>query len=258
MKHWIWAAFLLAATTATATEMTHPFYLTPKGKIASDTQMAYQKFHVKKMTNGFADYRTRDTVISQNFSYGIAPRVAVEAQISNAWNRLTYDGITTTDKEATNIDWHVGATYDLYRQNDFYAQSRVLYTQKETHHYGEAYKALNGELKGGYDFGFILPYASVFAEIPLAQSKYADNNPKYDVSVGVYNKTGYIAIDTALHYHYDELWESQKWYADTSVYAYVRSNIAVGAFFSYTFEDNGQNNAHGDSHTIGLSVKTEF
>ncbi len=250
--------FLMTSTLSAAAEMTHPFYLAPVGKTASDTRFAYEKFHVKDMVNGFADYRTRDIIVSQNFSYGIAPKVAVEAQISNAWNRLKYDGTSVSDGEDTNIDWQMGATYDLYRQNDFYAQARVLYVQKETHHDKGAYKAFNALLKGGYDLGLILPYASAFVEVPIAMSKYADNNPKYDAAVGLYKKVGPIALDAAMHYHYDELWESKKWYAETALYAYVLPNAAVGTFFSYTFEDNGQNNAHGDGHTIGVAFKTEF
>ncbi len=258
MKYVLLTAFLMAATLSTAAEVTHPFYLAPVGKVASDTRVAYQKFHVKDMINGFADYRTRDIIASQNFSYGIAPKVAIEAQISNAWNRQKYDGTSVTDGEDTNIDWQMGATYDLYRQNDFYAQARVLYVQKETHHYNGAYKAFNALLKGGYDFGLILPYASAFVEVPIAMSKYADNNPKYDGAVGLYKKAGPIALDAAMHYNYDELWESKKWYAETALYAYVLPNAAVGTFFSYTFEDNGKNNAHGDGHTIGVTFKTEF
>lgn len=258
MKYVLLTVFLMAATLSAAAEVTHPFYLAPVGKVASDTRIAYQKFHVKDMINGFADYRTRDIIASQNFSYGIAPKVAIEAQISNAWNRQKYDGTSVTDGEDTNIDWQMGATYDLYRQNDFYAQARVLYVQKETHHYNGAYKAFNALLKGGYDFGLILPYASAFVEVPIAMSKYADNNPKYDGAVGLYKKAGPIALDAAMHYNYDELWESKKWYAETALYAYVLPNAAVGTFFSYTFEDNGKNNAHGDGHTIGVTFKTEF
>lgn len=198
MKYVLLTAFLMAATLSAAAEVTHPFYLAPVGKVASDTRIAYQKFHVKDMINGFADYRTRDIIASQNFSYGIAPKVAIEAQISNAWNRQKYDGASVTDGEDTNIDWQMGATYDLYRQNDFYAQARVLYVQKETHHYNGAYKAFNALLKGGYDFGLILPYASAFVEVPIAMSKYADNNPKYAVNTGRYKdqaaQNQYVAL----------------------------------------------------------------
>ena len=204
--------FLMTSTLSAAAEMTHPFYLAPVGKTASDTRFAYEKFHVKDMVNGFADYRTRDIIVSQNFSYGIAPKVAIEAQISNAWNRLKYDGTSVSDGEDTNIDWQMGATYDLYRQNDFYAQARVLYVQKETHHEKGAYKAFNALLKGGYDFGFILPYASAFVEVPIAMSKYADNNMKYEGYIGLHHYLyNFLSLDAALNLNYDEMYEAREW-----------------------------------------------
>lgn len=244
---------------AQALEMTHPFYLSPEKTLTSTTTFAWEKFHVKDMINGYQNYRTRDIIAAQAFSYGVAPKVAIDAVISNAWNRLKYDGTNVTDGEDTNIDWQLGATYDLYKTETTYVQTRLAYLQKETHHAGGAYKAFNLHARAGYDLKFVLPYIGASAELPLFQHKFADNNPKYDIMAGLYKSLNQlIAVDATFHYNYDKLWKSKKLYATADLYTFVTDWLAVGGGYSYTFQDNGKNNAHGDGHTLRVQIKTVF
>lgn len=242
-----------------ALEITHPFYLSPQKTITSTTTFGWEKFHVKDMINGYQNYRTRDTIVHQAFSYGIAPKVAIDTTISNTWSRLKYDGNTFTDGEDTNIDWNLGTTYDLFKTERTYLQTHLSYLQKETHHNGGAYKAFNLHLRTGYDLKLVLPYIGATAEFPLFQHKFADNNPKYDLMGGLYkNFKDIIAVDTTFHYNYDKLWKSKKLYATAALYTFLTDRLALGGGYSYTFQDVGKNNAHGKAHTIQVQIKTAF
>ena len=258
MKSFLLSLFLLFSTISFGADITHPFYLPPMQKLLSSTQFSYQKFHVKNLPTGYSNYRTRDIFLSQQFSYGIAPKVAIEFQLSNAWDRLKYDTSFSSDGEDTNIAWQMGAVYNMYQQNSFTTHAKILYRQKETHHLNGAYKAFYAQLKSGYDFNWFLPYISAHIEAPVFQGKNADNNFKYNAAVGLYKKAGPIALDIALHYDYDKLWKSKNCYVNTALYSYFLSNTALGFFFIYSIEDNGKNNAHADSHSIGITLKKEF
>ncbi len=247
------------ATSSNATEITNPFHISPKGKLTSTTQGAYKKIHVRKLINGFSDYRTRDKIFTQQFSYGISPKVAVLGNISNAWERKRFDNFGITDKTDSNADWSVGTLYDFYNTENAHFQLRMLYLQEETHHFGGAYKAFNANAKTGYDLEYFLPYVGTEIELPIAQRKDADNNPKYDVYAGLYkNFWNVVAADLTVHYNYDKMYKSKKLNAVSSIDFFITEQIAVGGFFDYTFFDRGKNNADADAHTIGASIKVQF
>lgn len=261
MKKILLSAFMLALLPfkTQALEISHPFYLSPMGKITSTTELSYEKEHIKDLVSPYAPYRAHAFKAGQNFAYGIAPTVAIDGSISNAWQRMKYDHTASTTGEDTNIDWSIGATYDLYKKNNIFLQFKLLYLQKETHHNGGAYKAFNGLLKAGYDLDFVLPYLLAQVELPVFQHKFADNNPKYETGLGFYKFFGkIIAADLGIHYSYDELWDSKKWYSTAGLYGYLTDHIAIGLTYAYTLSDKGKNKADGHGYTAGLQLKTVF
>ena len=251
--------FLLSATSiACATEITNPFYISPKGKITASTTLAYHKLHTGKLINGLKDYRTRNRSLEQIFSYGISPKVSIQGSILNTWKRKKFDDFGLTDKTDTNIDWSVGALYDLYNKNDAHFQLKLLYLQK-MHHFAGAYKAFNISAKTGYDLDYFLPYLGTEIELPIAQRKTADNDPKYDVCVGLYkNFKETVAVDVNLHYNYDKMYKSKKLNARSELSFFITPTIAVSGFFDYTFFDKAKNNAETDAHTIGTTINIQF
>ena len=250
---------VLTSTVAIATEITNPFYISPKGKITSETNISYQKFHVQKLINGFNDYRNRSRLLQQNFSYGIAPKVAVLGSISNEWKRKKFDSFGLTDKTDTNIRCSVGTLYDLYNKDNLHFQLKLLYLQEQTHQFGGAYKAFTANAKTGYDLDYFFPYLGGELELPIAQKKTADNNPKYDIYFGLYkNFNDVITLDTNIHYNYDKMYKSQKINSRTELSIFITPQIAVSGFFDYTVFDKGKNNADANSHIIGGTFKIQF
>ena len=191
--------------------------------------------------------------------YGVAPKVSILASFSNRWERKKFDNLGLTDKTDTNIDWSVGALYELYNKNDIKFHLKLRYLQKETHHLGGAYKGFNINAKTGYLTKYILPYIGGEVELPIAQRKTADNNLKYDIFAGVYkNFSDIISLDGKIHYNYDKLYKSKKLNGKAALTFYLTEKIAISGFFDYTFFDKGKNNADANSHVIGTSFQIEF
>lgn len=252
--------FLCICITGTtlAEDITSPFYIVNKGSFASTTQAFYTSFRVKGLTNGYTNYRTWDKSLIQNLAYGLSNTSMIDIQISNNWDRLKLDGCALTNKTDSNINWHIGGTYNFYNHNNNLIQAFVRYLQKETHHSRGSYKALEGTIRAGHDFNFILTYTDIMAQLPTFQSSQSDNDQKYRTSFGLYKKWSYFTFDTKLNYRYDCHFASKKWDAELATYFYLTETLALGGYFSYTFQDKGKNNAEATGKTIGLTLKTKF
>ena len=135
----------------------------------------------------------------------------------------------------------------------------VLYLQKETHHFGGAYKALHANGKAGYDLGWFLPYVGGQIELPIAQRKDADNDLKYDSYAGLYKDfADIIAIDTTVHYGYNHFSKSTYLTGRADLNFLIGEGIALGGFFDYSFFDHAKNHARTDKHIIGATFKVQF
>ena len=250
--------FLLMSDIALAVEVSNPFYLSPKGNLTSTTQFSFQKTHTRKEIYG-NNFRTRNKYLEQRLEYGIAPKVAIIGTIANTWQRNRADAALLTDKTDTNVDWSVGAIYDFYNKDDAHLQVELVYLQKETHHFGGAYKAVHANARTGYDLGWFLPYIGGQIELPIAQRKDADNDLKYDSYVGLYKDfADIIAIDTTMHYGYNHFSKSTYLTGRAKLDLLLTETLAVGGFFDYSFFDCARNHAHTDAHTIGATLKVQF
>ena len=250
--------FAFTTNFAHAVELSNPFYLSPKGSLTTTTQASYQKSHTQREIYG-NNFRNRNKYFEQRLEYGISEKVAIVGTIANTWKRNRLDTAVLTDKTDTNVDWFAGAVYDFYNKDNAHLQTELLYLQKETHHFGGAYKALHANVKTGYDLGWFLPYLGGQIELPIAQRKDADNDLKYDAYAGFYKDfVDIIAVDTTLHYGYNHFFKSTYLTGRAALDFLLGKKVAVGGFFDYTFFDRAQNHAHTDAHTIGATLKIQF
>lgn len=249
---------LSVTTSSLATEITNPFYLSPKKTLTSQTTLSYGKYHMRKKSDLTPDYRLRLKVAEQQLSYGISPKVAILGNILNTWQRAkTADSIT--DHSDKNVDWSVGALYDLYHQNDLRLNLKMLYLQRETHHFGGAYKGFNIDVKSGYDLKYFLPYLGGQVEIPIAQRKDADNDPKYLTYAGIYkNFSDLVAADLSVIYSYDKHEKEKSFDGRAQINFFFTPKIALGGFFNYAFYNKSRHNGQADAHTIGSALKVQF
>ena len=257
-KIFLFLSFFVFESVAKATEITNPFYISPKGILTSTTELSYQKSRTNEEFFG-NNFRARNRAFSQRFEYGIAPKVAVVGNIANTWQRQRPDNGLLTDKTDSNVDWSVGGVYDFYNKDDAHLHLEVLYLQKETHHFRGAYKALHANGKAGYDLEWFLPYLGGQIELPIAQRKDSDNDLKYDSYAGLYKDfADLIALDTTVHYGFNHYTKSTYLTGRADLSFFIKDTIARGGFFDYTFLDHAKNHARTNGHTIGGTVKFQF
>ena len=253
-----WAFFVFAVSAANATEITNPFYISPKGTLTSTTELSYQKSRQKEEVFG-NNFRERNRQFAQRLEYGIAPKVAVVGTIANTWQRNRADNALLTDKTDENIDYTLGALYDFYNKNDAHLQMELVYLQKETHHFKGAYKALHANGKAGYDLGWFLPYIGGQIELPIAQRKDADNDLKYDSYAGLYRDFGdIVAVNTTVHYGFNHFSKSTYLTGRADLSFFISDTITLGGFFDHSFFDHAKNHARTNGHTIGATAKFQF
>ncbi len=253
------ALLLLTAAPVQAIDITSPFYLPRTGQIVSTTAAEYNHKQVKSDSQ---NYHARDRVLSQNIEYGVAPRVSVEAQIQNAWNRTKG---TITDigyengREDTNVDWRIGTKYNIVNTGFSFAQLGLGYGQKETHHMNGAYKYVDFGAKIGQDLGIVMPYAGIGVEFPVAQSKESDNNMKYEGYIGLHHYLyNFLSLDAALNLNYDEMYEAREWRTDLAADYFLSPYSTIGVYGSYVIDDSGKWDSRAYEHQIGIRFKTVF
>ena len=249
----VFASFMSAS--AFAKQITNPFYMLQKNDFMSTTYAGYQKHHIKSPTD--ARYRSRLRILSEAGEYGLSDKAAILMGISNAWIRQNGD-VGGAHTHNTNINWYVGGHYDLYHTENYLLQAKITYLQQETHHYNGAYKALNANVKTGYDLGAVLPYVGVWGQLPIAQSTNADDKIQCGAYAGFYADTSFAAIDIAVNYDYHRLDKNHKLYMHTALDFLITDKIAVGGFFDYNLIDKRRHNIKADGHTIGGQVKVLF
>ena len=253
------ALCLSGFSKANADALVHPFYLSPKGVLTSQTNASYNKQPTKAYGKKSDTYRTRE--LAQELTYGVSDKVAILGQISNGWKRkttLTTDQSQTTHTTDENINWAIGGVYDFYRQNNMHLQARLKYLQRETHHMDGAYKGFSALVKAGYDFSFVTPYIGALLELPIAQHKYADNNPKYDVFGALYMQLLPFALDEQLHYSYDKMDCVKNFYLRSQAYFLLTEHIAIGGFLDYSFYKGAKASRKAQDKTFGATLTLQF
>ncbi len=149
------SAFVSVAGGAYAAEVTHPFYVLGQGDVMSDTTYTFDSVDIDdigKITNN---------VLSKRVSVGVYKDLAVYVTGSNTWARFNPDQDSAEDEDR-NLAWNVGATYNLVNTGNAFVQVDANYGQKEN------WASVGVALKGGYDFGWAMPYAKVTGEFPVA------------------------------------------------------------------------------------------
>lgn len=252
------SAFIFAASGAYATEVTHPFYVPGQGEVMSDTTYAFTS-----IDGDDAGELTLNT-LSEKVSVGVYKDLAVYVTGSNTWMRVNPDQGSAVDEDR-NLAWNVGATYNLVNTGKTFVQVDANYGQRENWATVGQYKAVNVALKGGYDFGWAMPYAKVTGEFPVAQSKQSLNDPIYSAYVGAYRLfADKIAVDAGVNYGWVKNDDVKGWAVVARADYLFTDKISVGIFGSYIFDGQVDDNKYleldtdYDGYTVGLNLKAAF
>ena len=197
------AGALSLTTSAYALELTNPFYGPSKGTVASTTSYSFATKTAKQKDAGAVVQRDKDYdhLLTESLSYGLTDSVSLDASVSNTWQKRSENflGNRYTDKDDRNIDWTLGATWNILT-GPTKLQVSADYGQKESNSHDNhgAYKYVDAGVKLGHTIGIYTPYLAGTVERPLFQSKFGDHHAKYQGQAGVYAycPRADVAVDT--------------------------------------------------------------
>lgn len=260
---------LAIAGTASAADITNPFYLPTKGQIGSITSIDYTRSQFKDKFSGSES--SHETNLSEELQYGLTDDVALVAKVGNIFSKLKeafWDDDDNTfvnrkDKEDTNINWEGGFAWNILNKA-FKLQTKLVYGQDPSVNrfnsgFGE-YKYVTGTVKAGYQFKKVLPYVEVAEEFPIGQKKGADK-PTYTAKAGLYQgKCEVWSLDTGIRYVHDEntYTEGTAYVAEAEASYYLTKKVAVGLYGSYALKGRAKVSADYRSKSVGARLRWFF
>ena len=253
-------AACLATTSLQAADITSPFYLPEKGSVLSTTAVGYDRVHIK---NDLGKLKNREKALQQELTYGLSDKAALLLSAGNGWDKIKTvlpDGNTAQRSEPTNIRWSVGARYGLIQDDNLNAIMDLKFLQRETHYQKGAYKAFNADARIGYDIkNFFLPYVGGKAELPIAQSKYFDNDMKYGLYAGVYRNFCYnVSADVRFGLDYDKYFSRREWYSDAHLSYFLSKSTSIGLRWKQVLNEKAARKTKIYEYNYGADLRIEF
>lgn len=265
---------LTVAGTASAADITNPFYLPTKGQIGSITSADYTRNQYKDKFSG--KETTYSTNLSEELQYGLTDNIALVANVGNIFAKLKEAFLddrdilgSKTDKEDKNINWEAGFAWNIFSQA-FRLQAQVMYGQDPAVNRfnkgaGE-YKYVTGTIKTGYQFKTMLPYIEVGEQLPIGQKKGNDerigaDKPVYTAKIGLYQgKCETWALDTGIRYTHDENTdiEGTTYTAEVETSYYLAKNTSIGVYGTYALKGKAKVDADIHNKSIGARLRWFF
>lgn len=275
---------VLFAGSASAADLTNPFFVPSQGKMTSDTKVQHSRTHWSDANGGGErESGIEDaTYASEELAYGITNNLAVfgiignhfdnEGELNNSHN-FEYEIGAKYNHNFGNIKTQVAGSYYTYNPKSF-----------EGHNYGGYWngdpesdydkgdgtdenesrwqKFLKGEVKLGYDMGCgLMPYASYSF---TGQIDNANREFLQSAFMGVHKYAVKWAADAGIRYDFNTDGHNNNLvYAQAEFDYYPMDNLAVGVYGDYkiggaTVDSGSENDEIGTDYTVGLRAKVMF
>ena len=267
---------VLFAGSASAADLTNPFFVPSQGKITSDTKVQQSRTHWSDAGSWGRESGVEDaTYASEELAYGITNNLAVFGIIGNHFDN---EG---EFNNSHNFEYEIGAKYNHNFGNiktqvagSYYTFNPKSWEGHDLGGYGDDkgpntpanesrwQKALKGEVKLGYDMGCgLMPYAS------YSFTGQIDNADRYfgqSAFMGVHKYAVKWAADAGIRYDFNTDGHNNNLvYAQAEFDYYPMDNLAVGVYGDYkiggaTVDSGSENDEIGTDYTVGLRAKVMF
>ena len=272
---------VLFAGSASAADLTNPFFIPSQGKMTSDTKVQHSRTHWDEPgsnvptpygpTKGVEDA----TYASEELAYGITNNLAVfgiignhfdnEGEFNNSHN-FEYEIGAKYNHNFGNIKTQVAGSYYTFNPKSWEGHNLGGYDDDKGYDTDENesrwQKALKGEVKLGYDMGCgLMPYAS------YSFTGQIDNANRYfgqSAFMGVHKYAVKWAADAGIRYDFNTDGHNNNLvYAQAEFDYYPMDNLAVGVYGDYkiggaTVDSGSENDEIGTDYTVGLRAKVMF
>lgn len=264
------SAAVLFATSASAADITNPFFLPTQGKVLSDTKVEFSR---TKLDFGGEDGEavSKGLYASETATVGLADNFAVFGTLGNEFN---------VDKDYNNnhnFDYKLGVKYN-YNYGKVMTQVAASYNTFDPRSWygkgaeGTEYqtnrweKSLTGAVKLGYAFDCgLTPYTSFGINGDIDRSV---RKQEYSWFLGAHKAWEKASVDAGLNYVWgdekifgeddgEEGRNYNKLYLQVAGDYFVSDNVTVGAYGSWYVGGDERKDVDYD-YTIGLNAKVLF
>lgn len=266
------SAAVMFATSASAADITNPFFLPMQGKVQSDTKVEFSRTHLDFGLEEGEDV-SKGLYASETAMVGLSDNFAVFGTIGNEFD-IDEDSDLNNDH---NFDYKLGVKYN-YNYGKVLTQVSASYNTFDPRSWygksgeGEKYstnrweKSLSGEIKLGYAYDCgLTPYTSFGINGDIDR---AVREQEYSWFVGAHKAWDAASVDAGLRYAWgtekilgeDNGYNSGKTEAlflDVAANYFVNDNVAVGAYGSWYLGGDERKDVDYD-YTIGLNAKVLF
>jgi len=223
---------LAVAGTASAEDITNPFYLARKMQLGSITSVGLEESIVKN--SGVRLIQSNRVIAREDLQFGLTDSLAIIGGIGNTWDKWKNPG-ETSEKDNENIMWDAGMAWNILSGPAKWQVSGI-YGQNRLENFDGEYKFVKAETKLGYQFQRLLPYVTGSVEIPVAQKKKGDKFT-YNAKAGIYQgKCEVWALDTGIRLMYDENTEARYVSAEAEASYYLTPKTTIGVYGSYMLD----------------------
>ena len=256
------------AGSAAAADITNPFFLPESLHVSSVTSASFSERDYKDK-NWFKALRTYTKAATEQLAFGVLNNLAVIGSLAKDWNKeKDREGTFDTWKYKNDLDWTAGLAWNILHCNTKLQLSSV-YGQITPNHWSKGtYKFFDTEVKFGYQFKTVLPYATFGVHTPVAQTTKgysADRvfNGKdrwnYNGKIGLYQgKCGVWALDTALAVDFNRQSHSRRLTAEAEASYYLTKNATLGIYGSYLLDAHVKSDPKVHEKTAGARLRLYF
>lgn len=267
---------VLFAGSASAADLTNPFFVPSQGKMTSDTKVQQSRTHWDEPgSNAIARSKGVEdaTYASEELAYGITNNLAVfgiignhfdnEGEFNNSHN-FEYEIGAKYNHNFGNIKTQVAGSYYTFNPKSWEGHNLGDYDKGYDTDENESrwQKFLKGEVKVGYDMGCgLMPYASYSF---TGQVDNANREFLQSAFMGVHKYAVKWAADAGIRYDFNTDGHNNNLvYAQAEFDYYPMDNLAVGVYGDYkiggaTVDSGYENDEIGTDYTVGLRAKVMF
>ena len=256
------SAAVLFATSASAQDITSPFYLPGQGQLLSKTSVDYNRTTTKHHQG------TSEALYGQEeITYGVTDNMSVVAAIGNQ-----FDVKRMTNREYNNdhnFDYTLGAKYNMNYGSWMSQIGASYYTYDPNSWYGHRNededwkKEISAEVKLGYDLcNGLVPYTSFKATSVVDET---NRTMDYSWFAGIHKSAPKYSLDAGIRYDFntdndnsnDGKHNTNEWYAQAEANYFLKDNIALGVYGDYYLGGSFNDEVDYD-YTAGVQAKVLF
>jgi len=255
------ASILSVATTASAVDLTNPFYLPYKGQFGSITTVGTKRYVSK---NKVSHTKSKQLLLQEKVQVGLTDSLALTGTIGNTsdkW-RATWYKNGQKNRDLENIQWDAGLAWNILKDKTR-LQVSANYGQDRLKKFDGDYKYITTEAKAGYQFSRLLPYITGAVEIPIAQKSgtkgIAGDKFIYTTKAGIYQGSCEVwALDTGIRLSYDENKEERIIAAEAEASYYLTDTATLGIYGSYALDGKSKYHRDVDDISVGARLRMFF